>query len=51
MYEYRIEYLCNGNHAVMVVLANAAYEAAKWACKYEKSRGNAYTLKKIHRVK
>lgn len=51
MKEYKIEYLCNGNRAKMVVFANTRAGAAKWACQYEKERGNSYMLLKASRIR
>jgi hypothetical protein len=51
MNEYKIEYECNGKHAKAIVLATTRAEAAKWMCKYEKNRGNAYKLLKATKIK
>jgi hypothetical protein len=51
MKEYKIEYLCNGNSAKMVVLASTRASAAKWACQYEKGRGNSYVFLKASRIR
>lgn len=50
MREYKIEYLCNGNYARMIVLASTRAGAAKWARQYEKERGNLYMLLKASRI-
>lgn len=50
-YEYKIEYKCNGKHAVAVVLASTRAAAAKWLCQYERSRGNEYRLVKANKIR
>lgn len=51
MNEYKIEYMCNGTRAKAIVLATTRAAAAKWMCRYERSRGNVYKLIKASRIK
>jgi hypothetical protein len=51
MYEYKIEYLCNGTYAKATVFADTRANAAKWMCRYERGRGNTYTLLRASKIK
>lgn len=51
MNEYIIFYLCNGKRTKANVFADSRASAAKWLCRYERNRGNKYTMIKANRVR